>query len=307
MFLKSDIFPEGVRTKVDYLNKHYEYCYLESMHYINQKQNTDTIITGLSYGLDGIESSKLSGKALNFSMHSQDLYYDYKHIEKAVLNAVHSISQCVVTLGYYSLFYDLSLSSNKWKCLGTYMPLFGDTHHAEYENVEVADMNYSAGYVDFYREFFEVSNSFYGVAILREHTKSAMVTQKGSWQSMSASERDFEAYQLAGKHNRHIKHVDTYNENVKILNRIIEFLTEHRIRPIIVILPTSREYIRYINPQYKEIILDNLEKLPYCIDFIDMNDEEFFDDNDILDSDHLNDMGALKATLLLDGILKNTF
>ena len=307
MFLKSDCYPEECRARVDYLNKHYEYCYLESMHYMNTIQNTDTIITGLSYGLDGIESSRLSGRALNFSMHAQDLYYDFKHIKKAVSDSASSIVQCVITLGYYSLFYDLSLSSNKWKCLGTYMPLFGDTHYANYENIQIADMNYSKECVGFYRQFFEESRSFYGRAILREHTKSAMVTQKGSWQNMSASERDLEAYQLTEKHNRHIRHINTYQENVTILNEMIGFLSERGIRPVIVILPTSKEYIKYINPQYKEVILEQLEKLPYCIDFIDMNEEAFFDDNDILDSDHLNYNGALKATLLLDGILRNTF
>ena len=102
MFLKKDGYCENQHQMVDCLNAHYEYCYLESMHYINSIQETDTIITGLSYGLDGLESNLMNGKVLNFSMHSQDLYYD------------------------------LSCSSNKRKCLGTYIPLFSDGHHAEF-------------------------------------------------------------------------------------------------------------------------------------------------------------------------------
>ncbi|MBQ6886535.1 MAG: hypothetical protein IJN54_03370 [Lachnospiraceae bacterium] len=305
MFLKKEGYCENQHPMVDYLNAHYEYCYLESMHYINSIQETTTIITGLSYGLDGLESNLMNGKVLNFSMHSQDLYYDFMHIKRAVLNSQKRITQCIITLGYYSFFYDLSCSSNKWKCLGTYIPLFSDGHHAEFarSSADEAWCN-NKEFIRFYHSFFEETGSFYGAAISREHTVLG-VTQKGGWLSLNASERDYEAYQLAQKHNNHILHKETYNENIEIFYNMISFLIEHNIRPIVTVLPSSKEYLRYIDPTYKEILMSDLELLPYCIDFIDMNEIDLFTDEDILDSDHLNYFGAIKASVLMDGVINN--
>ena len=54
---------------------------------------------------------------------AEDVFY-------AIKNSKVKIKQCIITLGLYSLNYDLSLSSSKYKCVKTYVPLFGDSHHA---------------------------------------------------------------------------------------------------------------------------------------------------------------------------------
>lgn len=306
MFLDINAYDINMQPAVEYLNENYEYCYLESMHYINSCRDITTIITGLSYGLDGLESKLFTGNTINLSMHSQDLYYDYQHIKKAVKNSKNSIKQCIITLGYYSLFYDLSRSSNSWKCMWTYMPLFSDTHNADTNGMEIPVIKEE--YEKFYRSFFQENQSFYGRAILREHT-TPKVAQRGGWICLDVAERDKVAFELAQKHNKHLVHIDTFNENKAILRDMINFLVENNIRPIITILPVSKEYLKYIDCSYKEILLNVLDEIS-CnmnIDFVDMNDLDFFTESDILDSDHLNYNGALKATVLLDGVINNLF
>jgi len=308
MFLDRNIYKEEQRSMVDYLNEHYEYCYLESMHYINSHQKTDTIITGLSYGLSGIESNLLSGNVLNLSMNSQDLYYDFLHIKRAVADAKGSISTCIITLGYYSFFYDLSRGSLAWKSAWTYMPLFSDTHHANYVDLDTLDFTCSDECRNFYHSFFEENPSFWGKAMLREHMCKT-ITEKGGWAKLSASERDREAYELVQKHNHHIIHEDTCLENIIIFRNMISFLVANHIRPIVAILPFSKEYLKYINPSYKEVLMTVLEELPddILIDFIDMNEIDIFTDEDILDSNHVNHKGALKATKIMNGIINHSF
>ena len=48
MFLPKDVVTEENRYLVDYLNRNYEYCYLDAMPYLNETCKFDTIITGLS-------------------------------------------------------------------------------------------------------------------------------------------------------------------------------------------------------------------------------------------------------------------
>lgn len=304
MYLDVDIYNKEEQPMVDFLNKNYEYCYLESMHYFNKKfQNTTSIITGLSYGLDGLESRLLKGNAINFLMHSQDLYYDFLHIKKAVENSGKTINNCIITLGYYSLFYDLSLSNNGWKCFETYMPLFSDMHHAEFKGAVLPSFSCPDKYREFYHSFFQEKRSYYGEAVLREYT-CIDISEKGGWLNLSADERDQEAYELAQKHNRHLKHRDTFIENKSILGNMIRFLVERNIRPIITILPVSKEYLKYIDSTYREELLSVLDEVSCGInlDFIDLNDTDFFGADELLDCDHLNSKGAIKATMLMNEV-----
>ena len=75
-------------------SKYYEYHYLDSMHYLNEKSDsTKTIVVGSSYGVDGIFSEFMEN-SYNFCMHSQDLWYDGLHVQRALKN--HSnIKNCV--------------------------------------------------------------------------------------------------------------------------------------------------------------------------------------------------------------------
>lgn len=303
MFINRDFFRVEDRTKVDFLNMYYEFCYLESMHYFNSRQKTDTVITGLSYGINGLESRIIGGNTLNLSMHSQDLYYDYLHIKHAVKNST-SISQCIITLGYYSLYYDLSLSSSKEKCISTYQPLFSDMHHMKKKLEGNLSFQYSKEIRGFVHQFFEEDRAYYGKAILREYTNPLLLS-RGGWMNLTLSERDEIAFQLAEKHNKHLKYIETYKENVKILNDIFALLNENNIRIIVAILPFSKEYMSYINPCYKESIIQNLEESIYDVEFIDMNEEDIFSESDMLDSDHLNLEGAIKASLIIRGCIEN--
>lgn len=309
MLLNRDLFKESDKKKVDFLNKHYEYCYLDSMHHFNMSGNTKTIITGLSYGLSGLERTIVGNHTLNFAMNSQDIYYDFLHIKRAVKNA-RNIRTCVITLGYYSLYYDMSLTRNEFKCVGTYLPLFADMHSLKdielYKKMyEKLIFEYGNEEKAFARCFFEKTDKlFYGKAILREHTNPRLLSE-GGWINITPERREEYAYERTQLHNKHLKHIETYKENIGILNQMLEFLIEHQIRPIIVILPFSKEYLRYINPLYKESIMQVLGDSPYQLDFMDMNDETIFTDQDMQDCDHLNLKGAKKASLLVRGIIEN--
>ncbi len=60
MFLAKELVDYKYQECVDYLNENYEYCYLDSMHYLNEQQEATAIITGLSYGLNGIDAQALN-------------------------------------------------------------------------------------------------------------------------------------------------------------------------------------------------------------------------------------------------------
>ena len=309
MFLSREFVDEKYRPCIDYLNSHYDYCYLDSMHYINENYDTQAIITGLSYGLVGVDAQKMR-YTINFCMHSQDLYYDYLHARRAVLTGRGKIRKCYISLGYYSLFYDMSLSINKVRCSQIYGPLFEYYHHAEKIDREKSteiESKKVEHYRRFAHEFFAGEPSYYGVAVTREAISEFYSIYEKEWWEVPGQDRDKMAAETAIKHNRHIKRKETFKENVGIMENYIRFLVQNDIMPIVIVTPFSMEYKSYILKEYKEILLHVLEMLPYRIEFMDMNDLDVFEPEDFLDMTHLNQKGAEKAADMLNKIFDNGY
>ena len=83
------------------------------------------------------------------------------------------------------------------------------------------------------------------------------------------------------------------------------YLAERDIRIIFVIFPFTGWYNQYINPEYREDIYRALDGLKTPVEFLDMNGLDCFHDGDFLDTDHLNDAGAQKASKILNAFLRD--
>lgn len=297
--------------KQTFLKDNYNYCFLDSMHYLTRKEHPGTIITGMSYGADGILMSGLRNKTINFSVRSQDLYYDFCHIRKAVQESEGSIEKCVITLAYYSLYYDLSKTVNKDYCNSVYYPLFGDVHNLDSQFLNVKNVFEGLAdetmeeYKQFYYNYFSKYRCFFGEMMLREDTAPYVNSDMG-WGYMSKEDKDVYAVNIAMvKHGNHMKHEITLKENIDIFYNVMKFLKDHNIKAYVVILPFSQEYNKYIHPKYEMVLMEQLDKLPFEIDYYDFNQLNDFTTYDFLDCDHLNEKGANKATTILNYILND--
>lgn len=295
---------EEYRYLADFFNHNYGYCYLESMHYLNRIRKPKTIVTGISYALDGVDTRLFDEFAVSFAMHSQDLYYDYLHAKMAIDNNP-NVENCVIALGYYSLFYDMSLASTSASIPAIQYHLFHDVHNMKADTSGWSD--YSKDEYNEHRKFahsfFEENPSYYGpVAFLDKMAPE--IESLGGWSNLNCEQKHGFARNVAEKHNRHIAHEKTYHENVSIFNHFLGMLKEHNIAPYIVIMPFSKEYLGYINPDYKKIQLEFFEKCPYQVDYLDLNETELFEVEDFLDHAHVNSRGAQKVTYIVEQLIK---
>ena len=301
MFLKEELLPEEKRYLIRYLNCNYDYCYLDAMHNQLINSSTEVIVTGSSHGLDAINTERMPVKAVNLSMHTQDLYFDLLNVKKAMQNNC-KMKVCVATIGYYSLHYDLSRTSYNYRCYEVYKPLLNDIHNAAFN--DVGNRFVYPGYEerDFYCSYFGNYKNYYGPAVLREHTNGE-IRKKGGWANLSDEQRLIIAKERAEKHNKHKKYIDTYKENCEVLCEYAKLCHENNIRFIIVVMPFSHEYLQYIDKAYKELILEQLNMIPYEIEFADLNEADCYSSEDFVDADHCSDIGAEKATKLLTQII----
>lgn len=301
---------------LQYIMLNYDYCYLDAMHEKNRKTGARTIIAGSSHAMNGVAESEFSEETINFSISSQDLYFDFLNIKKAVEEGRQQIKRCVINIGYYMLYQDLSLSKTMGYLMDSvYRPLFQDTHNypnntvkniwAEFKQYE--DL-YSMELIrqictEFARGYFERESSFYGSLKAREENN--LLTVNGIiWQKLSDEEKHIYAQKRAADHNRLKKHTASREENGKIIESMTWYLHEKGIKTVFVIFPFTRFYNLYIDQDYKRDIYSLLDSLVCAVDFLDMNDyQDMFEEEDYLDTDHLNLEGAKKASRLLNEFL----
>ena len=314
-YFSAEYFEKLSNICCQYVLDNYDYCYLTAMHTKNRLIGAQTIIAGMSYSRNGIVDTKLVD-TINFSSSSQDLYYDFQHIKKAVGEGKQQIKTCIINIGYYALYWDLSCSKNEsWKIKKTHYPILGMAHH--YQVVEEQDMMQNVVYdksifqgnwlrefvCEWTEGFFQDESTYYGSLKTREND-NPFGLEKIIWHTLPEDTKRRIAIQKANDHNRLKVHEHTRQENENLMREMTEYLFQHQITPVFLILPFTAYYNDHINKEYKKGIVSLLEELPYPVELLDMNDYlDIFDDSDFLDPEHLNLSGALKATELLNEFL----
>ena len=85
-----------------YVSCNYDYLWLKSR--LEKCRNAppgSTLITGSSHALNAVREGAWR-YAVNCSMHSQDLYYDFLCARQAVLSAAEPVfKRCFIVMGYY--------------------------------------------------------------------------------------------------------------------------------------------------------------------------------------------------------------
>ncbi|MDC7293587.1 hypothetical protein NXH67_08670 [Butyrivibrio sp. DSM 10294] len=324
-FSDREYFRNFEKISWSYLSKNYDYYYLKAMHEKNRLDGADTIIVGSSHALFGINEHDLTyaGKTIQFSIASQDLYYDFLHIKKAFSDGKKQIKNCFINFGYYMLYQDVSRAELvKYLVPNVYMNLFGEEGKHNYvdavarDPLSVVEYNkdlYPPDIIRSWCEFWsnrtvmEEGTFFNNINSRANH--NMLGVRKVIWNTLSEEEKyDVAKDRTLNGHNKHVKYEESHIENIKIIQEMVSFLYTNGVKPLFFITPYTKYYNQYIYSGYKPDIYKVLDELDYPVEFFDMNDfQDEFTDEDFLDSDHLNDIGAKKATVLLDSYLENVY
>ncbi|VDG69322.1 putative chemotaxis response regulator [Clostridium carnis] len=250
-----------------------------------------SIITGLSYYKKGIVEEELLKKGINFAYDSQDLYYDYNIVKYILENYKTNFEYCIIGLSYYSFEYDLSLSSIKDNVYMYYRILKKKHHFDLCDNIEER-FQISKNIVD---EIFDIipsvrKNSKYGTKYVRS-------------EKINLSKKElFEIGKNQAKIDSNKNYPDTVKENIFILEKYLNLLIKNKIKPIIVIAPTTKYYYSYFPENMKNNFLEIINNLKSKYDFkyFDYFKSEAFTIEDFQDINHLNSEGSIKFTNILN-------
>lgn len=283
----------------------YDYYYLKNALSVATNPNTISIISGSSYGLFGIDTSLLSN-AVNFSLMSQDLYYSLKGIYY-VWRKNRNIKNIVLCVGYYLFFYDVSKTQNSTeiqRVSKVYNPLFDDIHNCfllppQKNILYQSDIYDIQTILDVYtqREYFK--GYFHNGRARKNYATKEWDDKSKDWDQLSIKEKEEAGKRRTFHHNKIIKHKNTFLENVKIFQDFMTFCDTEKINLLLVVTPSTPDYLNCLLPDYKTIFYDILNEVDGVIHLLDLADDTTFLDEDFNDTDHLNEKGAKKLTQII--------
>ena len=290
----------------------YDYYFLKNaiLHATQPTSNINTLITGSSYGLFGIDATLLSTEE-NLCLASQDLYYSLKGIYK-VCEKNHNINNIVLCCGYYYFYSDQSKTQNKNELLRlskVYKPFFDDIHNCLILPPKQDFLFYSKIF-DTEKILADYSKQEYKKNYFHIHKPRMDMASKEwsdtsqNWLDLSESEKQAACQKRAFLHNKLIKRQLSFTENKILFNQLSTFCTEKNINLIVTATPVTKYYYKYLCPEYRDSFYQVLNDAPGIVHVIDLSTNPFFDDNDFNDSDHLNDEGATKMTSIILNFLQ---
>lgn len=254
--------------------------------FVEQPEGIDTLVTGISYHNDGIAVKAFKNhKVFNWALRGEDLFYNYeviKFIYDKYPQKVQKVRHCIVGLNYYSFEYDLSKSRNAGE-IERYYPYIKNGHNWVDDDCLDAMVMEQRALVSQFSSLRE---------LLEENTTHLLNDEAGE----RTAYNDF---------NKNYPH--TVRENKIILRKYLCFLQERNIRPIILVMPVTRYYRKYVNCEKKQEFYKNLhsvlEGYPN-VQVLDYFDAYELEDNYWYHVNHLNAEGAKKFTQQLEKDIK---
>ena len=298
-----------LKTAAQFLANNYDYVWLKAMlkkaHTV--RSSGATLITGSSLALNGIQENQWNN-AINCSMHSQDLYYDFLCAQRVITSPEigRKFARCFIVVSYYNAYSDLSRSTTYRELWipPIYYPIFKDAHRwvnpTEYDLWSWSP-RVPAGLRDACEAIAEKE-------LLKRGTYYNDIRQRGSifdlngkkWWDITEDERRSLGIMRANGHNKGFqRYSESGVENREILQEFAHFLHAYDIMPIVVVPPFTPIYQQYMQKEIRENLLHLLDEIPEEIHYVDFNQCDLFEPLDFMDTDHLSEKGAHKMSTLL--------
>lgn len=294
-----DTVLQSICQELDYA---YDYYYLKNAMAKATNSTANTIITGSSYGLLGIDENLLTHE-VNLSLNSQDLYYSLKGVYE-IYQQNQNIKKIVLCCGYYYFYSDLSQTKNAdevERISRVYQPLFGDNHHAvlcppraailpDSHVFDIQGVTDGLAWQEYERHYFHADRprSEYAARMWKDASKC--------WHQLCEEEKEEAGRMRAHLHNKNRKRQSTYEENTRLFQEFISFCEQRAICPFVVVTPASKYYRKYFDSRFKDDFYAVLIQAEGTVHLLDLFDEDTFLEEDFNDMDHLSDSGARKMT-----------
>ena len=269
--------------------------YLNSM---EKLAGCEGLITGISYGLRGIDVRFFSKNFCNLAASGQDLYFDFALLKDA-LKQSKNLRYCIINLSKFSFEYDLSLSVQK-RMIPFYYYRTSCVNHcsdpAKRQSVDhirsfetaVFTENHTVRFASNYRSICEQDLYLYNSEVYN----SSALDDSSRAEQIAEIEKDYNK-----------NYPSTVRDNLDILRQMLDLLKANHIKPIVVVCPVTEFYRAYMGgdriiTEFEREVLSFQQQ--YRFQYLNYFDSDLFDESDFRDYSHMNHKGAEKLTRILD-------
>ncbi len=260
-----------------------------------QKNKIEVLLFGTSHCFYGLNPKYFSSYTFNLSNITQTLYFDALLFEE-YFDQMPNLKQVVFCIEY----------SNLSKKDNTDEDLFRKYYYENYMHLDVPIVSvfdpkkYSLAFSRSLEKTMEVLERY-------DNVGSIVDCRENGWgftyPKVHRFKPEFNAKERA---KAHIDGSLDFSVNQARLQRMIAACKKRNIEVVIVSLPQTELYTTYLNPVKVQKIFRT------CADFAIKNDnvrylnlftDKRFVDEDFFDADHLNDVGAVKCSKIVDAFL----
>lgn len=281
-----------------------------------KNQDIKCIVCGLSYTQYGILEKDMPVTVCNLSVTGQDIPYSILMAEKA-LEYNPNIKVVVIPMAYFQGCYDMSsddaqLHKDVISCVN--IPVLGEKRNYKGEKCDYKEQ----ATLDLYGYVFDLekmrerrdkkllkflkNEEFFNKVFMRPLYGGL----KFDFKALSAEEKRKSAC-ITAQHNERVCTLDGYKETVWYLTRFLQEMLRKGVKVLIFVPPVTKHLAEASCSALQDFFYRNLVskflETGYA-DFLDLFDDERFDENDFCDFEHLNYSGAEKLTRIIGDTIK---
>lgn len=247
---------------------------------------------GSSHGYFGINPNAFSKQAFNAAHVSQTIGLDHFIFSKYIGEA-DSIEYLILPVSYSSLNSNVMIGGKeKWRNK-KYMFYYDCPYRkCSFKNLEIWDGKLHNNCLRLYRFFFHDIDEVYVDAL--------------GWCKMEGLDWEDDGEEAAKRHTASIIPMDRVEKNIEMIQSIINVCQAKDIEIILLTLPAYETYREKLNNKQLSIVTNSCDSLAAFyknVVYFNLLSDCRFNRNDFFNSDHLNEQGATKLSLLLQQVI----
>ena len=254
-------------------------------------RNLKILTLGSSHGFFGIQPTEFTKSAFNAGHVSQSLLFD-EYIFDKFFPHMDSLEYVILPISYFAIRgRGLQYGSENWRVKN--YTIYYDCPYFKYQP-------------QFALECYRFAPKEMLKAVFTDVThRSCDSLGRGTDYTLESRSRDWSAAgPIAMKRHTKVNYSQSdVDKNLSHINHIVETCMNRDIKVILLTMPTYHTY-------YEVLDKDQLEQMISCCEAIAQNHKNViylnwlkhpsFDEHDFFDADHLNELGAIKLTTLLN-------
>ena len=263
----------------------------------NNASSVEILSLGSSHGFFGINPKFFDEPAFNAAHVSQSLDFD-RFIFNKFFNQMDSLKYVIIPISYFTPLGKIENGSENWR-INSYQ-IYYDCDYYGYVpkyNIEITK-NLTSNIKRIFKYVFAGKTSL-------------SVNELGfglDYNSTIVNDLETTAVDAAKRHTYPVIDGHLLEENSEYLADIIAKCESRGIKVVLLTTPTTSFYSDNLNKQQldcKVEFCEYFERSFSNVVYLDMTEDERFVNEDFHDGDHLNDIGAMKLSVILNKKIKN--